>query len=1234
MGNAKQLIKHIFSFSGLRRVIDPFNKQEVDPKRDVIVIGRISNPTTANRRLLNDEQYLITLDQFAKALGVIPNPINNTNDYVLTAKLQGTELILTRFGTSNLAPLVVDLKSIVGPGTPDTLPVFDTPNSLKDSQISQNAAGDLVTITSETNIVGTTTIPLQVTTNQTEAKIQFVTDSGVGFLGYVEAPFDRFTLDSDLRVDGGVDTEGDLQLGVSSSGATRTISAEGSLVNIDININPKGTGVVNIGNGLDTPVLTVTGLADFTSLNGAGTAIMSLSSTGTAGRLEVENGLNINTSLKLGGDLTENTVIDLSGNDLSISDGGATRYTFNQSGTPAVDTDVATKKFVDDSIPDDLVTGTGTANKVALFIGPNIIDDSIITQQGTTDITVAGNLNVDNNLTVGTINSGTSSDFVKGDGSLDSITYQDISEKGQPNGYAPLDSGAKVAEAYLPDSILGQVSYQGTWEASTNRPTLTNPPAATTKGEYYVASDDGTQFGIDFKTGDWIISNGTSWEKVDNTDAVTSVFGRLGNVVANAADYENFYLTLAGASQVVDSIKTFKDNKLRLEGRSPGFPTYLSNAGTIVQATGSHNTFGFNKNNDIYFSSDNGGNSGVIRFNNTVNQFYDLPDASGTFALTNLDNKFSVDQTIGTTTTNANLTVNGTVTATDLGSSGNIIVGADNNGVLGKITISTGISLASNNISVDMSAFDTDDLSEGSTNLYYTNARARGALSGGTGITYNSSTGAISLTDTGYITGVTAGNGLTGGGTSGTVTLHHEDTSTQASVNNSGRTYIQDITLDTYGHVTKITSATETVTNTTNFNIQANGGTQVNISAGEEINFINGNATTVVVTNQTNPTVKFNHADTSSQGSVNNSGNTVIQDITLDPYGHITKINSTTISVPTPAITSNGSTPSLSSGITGAEIRSLIGAGTSSFSGSYTDLTNKPTIPTPAIPAILSNGSTPSLNSGITAAEIRTLIGAGSSGFSGDYNDLINKPTIPTNNNQLNNGAGYTTNTGTVTSVATGSGIKGGTITTSGTISVDGTVLRTNIPFQTITANITGVVGLKISNPNTGANASPQLQFAYNAGITSIIQYSTNHHAYPGSLRFNNSGGSKFIFAQEAHAPNFVDTSDKRLKSSIVNYTEGIELLKDLDYKQYIKEGKLEVGLIAQDYEYHNKLKFIVSQGPYLGINYRNLQGVFKNSILENNTLINNTITRVETNEQKIARLENEVKELKSRLNS
>ena len=100
-------------------------------------------------------------------------------------------------------------------------------------------------------------------------------------------------------------------------------------------------------------------------------------------------------------------------------------------------------------------------------------------------------------------------------------------------------------------------------------------------------------------------------------------------------------------------------------------------------------------------------------------------------------------------------------------------------------------------------------------------------------------------TTSGDITGVTAGNALTGGGTSGAVTINHEDTSSQSSVNNSGRTYIQDITLDTYGHVTGISSATETVTNTdtntnqlTTFQVEDGDGTEVTISQGKEWKFV------------------------------------------------------------------------------------------------------------------------------------------------------------------------------------------------------------------------------------------------------------------------------------------------------------------------------------------------------------------------------------------------------------
>tara|TARA_Y100000593_G_scaffold92463_1_gene184169 strand:- start:972 stop:1892 length:921 start_codon:yes stop_codon:yes gene_type:complete len=55
---------------------------------------------------------------------------------------------------------------------------------------------------------------------------------------------------------------------------------------------------------------------------------------------------------------------------------------------------------------------------------------------------------------------------------------------------------------------------------------------------------------------------------------------------------------------------------------------------------------------------------------------------------------------------------------------------------------------------------------------------------------------------------IAGGNALSTSATGTTVTIDHDDTSSQATVNNSGSTFIQDVTLDTYGHVTGLTSVT------------------------------------------------------------------------------------------------------------------------------------------------------------------------------------------------------------------------------------------------------------------------------------------------------------------------------------------------------------------------------------------------------------------------------------------
>jgi len=121
--------------------------------------------------------------------------------------------------------------------------------------------------------------------------------------------------------------------------------------------------------------------------------------------------------------------------------------------------------------------------------------------------------------------------------------------RGDALGFCGLDSGGKVPAANLPDSIVGQVVYQGVWAASTNTPAI--PTAASgNKGWYYVASDNGTFNTVDYKTGDWIISNGTTWDKVDNTDAVATVFGRMGNILAVAGDYTAEKITNTPAGNI------------------------------------------------------------------------------------------------------------------------------------------------------------------------------------------------------------------------------------------------------------------------------------------------------------------------------------------------------------------------------------------------------------------------------------------------------------------------------------------------------------------------------------------------------------------------------------------------------------------------------------------------------------------------------------------------------------
>ena len=118
---------------------------------------------------------------------------------------------------------------------------------------------------------------------------------------------------------------------------------------------------------------------------------------------------------------------------------------------------------------------------------------------------------------------------------------------------------------------------------------------------------------------------------------------------------------------------------------------------------------------------------------------------------------------------------------------------------------------------------------------------------------------------------IAGGNAITTEvGATDTVTINHDDTSSQASVNNSGRTYIQDITLDTYGHVTGLTSATETVTDTntmgSGFTVSATTDTNATtITQGDDLFFAAGTGITCETTADGTVTITNTVSDTNTQ---------------------------------------------------------------------------------------------------------------------------------------------------------------------------------------------------------------------------------------------------------------------------------------------------------------------------------------------------------------------------------
>lgn len=167
----------------------------------------------------------------------------------------------------------------------------------------------------------------------------------------------------------------------------------------------------------------------------------------------------------------------------------------------------------------EIATGTDTTRAVTCAsLGPKGGISGFASLDGSALIPVA-QLPAATDSAVGAVELATSSEVSTGTDTSRAVTCASLGPKGAANGFASLDAAGKVPNAQLPSSVTGSLSYQGTWNASTNTPTLVSSTG--TQGHYYTVSVAGTT-SIDSLT-DWqprdnIVFNGTAWEHIDNSD--------------------------------------------------------------------------------------------------------------------------------------------------------------------------------------------------------------------------------------------------------------------------------------------------------------------------------------------------------------------------------------------------------------------------------------------------------------------------------------------------------------------------------------------------------------------------------------------------------------------------------------------------------------------------------------------------------------------------------------------
>lgn len=195
-------------------------------------------------------------------------------------------------------------------------------------------------------------------------------------------------------------------------------------------------------------------------------------------------------------------------------------------------------------------------------------------------------------------------------------------------------------------------------------------------------------------------------------------------------------------------------------------------------------------------------------------------------------------------------------------------------------------------------------------------------------------------------------------------------------------------------------------------------------------------------------------------------------------------------------------------------------------SGSYNDLSNKPSIPTDVADLtddadyIWGNLEGKYDSNGRCLTEVA---------FTGSYNDLDNTPTIPTNNNQLTNGAGYITSSaisGKIDTAGTGLSKSGTTLNHSNSITAITTAAFKKIKYDA-QGHITGTADVTASDLPSHTHSD----YALTSAIPTNNNQLTNGAGYITSSSLPTSTSDLTNDGEDGTNP-FVSDDDSRLSDA------------------------------------------------------------------------------------------------------